>query len=271
MIVAAAVCPGAPLLVPGLAPRLAESVPDLLQRCGAAVATLGEADHIVTIAVGRAGAGTVVLAPGSVVSASSLARSDVPVIRDVLLPGGPDRPPRDRFTPTWGSPRPTATPAVGTIVASWLLRSVSPPVPVTAIELDPRQALADGRGGERPADGILGALPSLRDSRSHTGLLVIADGAACHGPDAPGAEDPASADFDEALCSALAVPDPAVLAAFCSDRAEQAIALRCENLPALAALAALAAPPPEAGTVDHYAAPFGVGYVVARWQWRSTD
>ena len=150
------------------------------------------------------------------------------------------------------------------------------------------------------ADQVRAQVPDLDDGVA-TGLLVIADGAAAHGGDAPAAEDPAAPEFDRALLTALAQADPDALASFCRDRAGQAAALRCESLPAWAALAGLTigspptSPPittsssrpttrpsgrptartgpttgPTAGLIDYYGAPFGVGYIVAEWQWRRT-
>ena len=114
-------------------------------------------------------------------------------------------------------------------------------------------------------------MPNLGDGIP-TGLLLIADGAAAHGGQAPAAEDPAAVEFDRALLTAVAAADPAALASFCRDRVDQAATLRCESLPTWAALAGLTiGAPPTGGRIGHYGTPFGVGYLVAEWQWRSTD
>src|SRR6478672_458582 len=53
VIVAAAVCPGAPFLIPGVAEPLVRESADLLAACTQAVRTLAHADRIVVIATGR--------------------------------------------------------------------------------------------------------------------------------------------------------------------------------------------------------------------------
>lgn len=272
MIVAAVVCPGPPLLVPGLAPRLAQAVPDLSLACRAAVHVLDRTDRVVVLSTGRRGAGTVARVPGTVISAASLARSDLSIAPDTVLPAGPQTPaecsPADRSPEECSRAgrrggRAADDPAVGTIVAAHLLASADIAIPTTAIEIDPT-------GGD-PAAQVAELLPDLHGPVS-TGLLVIADGAASHGPSAPGAEDPHAAEFDAELCGHLAAGDPAALAAFCHDRRDQAAVLRCETLPGFVALAGLsAARPPVAAAIDYYGAPFGVGYIVARWQWRWID
>ena len=309
MIVAAAVCPGPPFLVPGLAPRLADAVPELVAASTAAVASLAGTGRIVVVTTGFRDVGPVRRGPGWVITGSSLARSDVPVVEGVRLPfgaraesspvpgaesspvPGPDS--WERWAASWGEADPGGVAAVGTIVAAHLLETAAVGVPTTAVEVDPN--------APEPADQVRALVPDLDDGVA-TGLLVIADGAAAHGGDAPAAEDSAAPEFDRALLTALAQADPDALANFCRDRAGQAAALRCESLPAWAALAGLTigspptSPPittssnrpttrpsgrptartgpttgPTAGLIDYYGAPFGVGYIVAEWQWRSTD
>lgn len=259
MIVVAVVCPGPPFLVPGLAPRLARAVPDLPAASRNSVRLLAGADRVLVLTTGRRGVGTVVRPPGSAIAAGSLARSDLAIAPDAVLPGGePRADPAVADRVGGGS---TVVPAVGTIVAAHLLMAAGITSPTTAVEIDPV--------GEDAAAQVRAAVPDL-EGPTTTGLLVIADGAASHGPSAPGAEDPASAVFDAELGARLAAGDPAGLAAFCRDRHQQAAALRCETLPAFAALAGLTAEhPPEDATIDYYGAPFGVGYLVASWQWHS--
>lgn len=310
MIVAAAVCPGPPFLVPGLAPRLAHAVPGLVAASTAAVASLAATERIVVVTTGFRDVGPVRRGPGWVITASSLARSDLPVVECVRLPADPGAGPSpvagagrspipgadasECLAASWGEADPGGAAAVGTIVAAHLLETAAVGVPTTAVEIDP--------DAPEPADQVRALVADLDDGVA-TGLLVIADGAAAHGGHAPAAEDPAAPEFDRALLSALAQADPDALASFCRDRAGEADALRCESLPAWAALAGLTigSPPtspsttgsssrpstrirpttttrpttrrtgrPTAGLIDYYGAPFGVGYIVAEWQWQST-
>jgi hypothetical protein len=267
----AVVCPGAPLLVPGLAPGLAAVASEWVAASREAVSVLAATDRVVVLSTGRGGLGTVVLGPGSPIAAAPLARSDVPAAPDVTLPGGAE--------PTAPTPPATAVPSAspapepggvsrgvaarpGTIVAAHLLAAAGITIPTTAVELDP--------AGDDPARQVRSVLGDL-DGTVPTGLLVIADGAASHGPSAPGAEDPGAAEFDARLRGLLSSGDPVGLAAFCRDPHARAAALRCETLPGFAALAGLTRDrPPESAVVDQYGAPFGVGYIVARWQWHST-
>lgn len=265
MIVAAAVCPGPPFLVPGLAPRLAKAVPDLVAACRAAVSSLAGVDRIVAVSTGAPGAAPVAHGPGSLVASSPLSRSDLPVgVQDAVLPRGADTGRSEWWAASWGGDDP-ADPnraQVGTIVAAHLLRQAAITVPTTAVELDPL--------APRPADQVRALVPDIDEGPS-TGLLIIADGAAAHGGDAPAAEDPSADEFDQTLVTVLGDADPAALAGFCRDRVAQAAVLRCESLAAWYALAGLTTDrPPAAGRTTYCRAPFGVGYLVAEWQWRPT-
>ena len=248
MIVAAAICPPAPLLIPGLADRLADQAADLRAACAAAVSTLRDTDGVLILAVAP-GAEAGVLRPGDPVGAAGLARSDRPVVPPVRLPSGdevaggrPDRPAAP-LTAT------AARTAVGTAVGTHLLSAVGVTAPTSAVQLT--------AGSELPVPGA-----------GRTGLLVMADGAACHGEHAPGAPDLRSESFDADLVTALRSGDPAALAATCERLADLAAALRAGSLPALSALAALTAGNGTARwKILHYSAPFGVGYPVATWQW----
>jgi hypothetical protein len=242
VIVSAAICPPAPLLVPGLADRLAAETPDLAAACLTAVKALGDADQVLLISTGPTGRGAAVLGPGSVISAAGLARSDRAVVQAVVLPGGA------------GGVEPAAAGgiSVGTAVGAALIAAAGIAAPVTVLQVD----------ASRPT-----RLPGLA---GRVCVLVLADGAACHGEHAPGAPDPRSESFDDALVTALRSGRPDVLADACDRLAALAAALRADALPALATFASLArrdASGPAVAELLYYAAPFGVGYPVAVWQW----
>jgi hypothetical protein len=226
------------LLIPGLADRLAADLPDLRAACQRAVAHLAGTGQVVIVSAARPGDPGPV--PGDALLTGGLTRSDRPVAPPVRLAAGsgPD-----------GVPGAPVLASVGTVVGAHLLEQAGVTVPTSALQVAP------------------GSGTQLLDS-GRTGLLVMADGAACHGEHAPGAEDPRSEGFDRDLVTALRSGDPARLADACRRLSELAPALRADSLPALAALADLTAGNgPARAELLHYAAPFGVGYAVAAWQW----
>ena len=101
-------------------------------------------------------------------------------------------------------------------------------------------------------------------------LLVVADGSACHGDDAPGRLDDRAVPFDAAVTDALAAGDPARLRNACADRvlAGQLLA----TVDPLAVLALLTEDrPPQAADVLFAGAPLGVWYVAASWRWTESS
>jgi len=107
---------------------------------------------------------------------------------------------------------------------------------------------------------------ALTGTARRTGLLVIADGSACHGDDAPGKRDDRAAGFDAALAGALAAGDPVALLSACADR--ELAAQLLSTVDPLALLALLTARrPPAVADLQYAGAPLGVGYLVASWLW----
>ena len=100
-------------------------------------------------------------------------------------------------------------------------------------------------------------------------LLVIADGSACHGDDAPGRRDDRADAFDADLAAALGAGDPVALASVAGQRE-----LAGELLAAVDPLGVLAAltvdDPPSSAALLYAGAPLGVGYLVASWRWTRT-
>jgi hypothetical protein len=270
VIVGAAVCPGAPFLIEGVADKIASRLAPIRSACRLAVSGMSGADVVLLISSGgsgptavasgihasipairsTAGAGSWrVLPPGAVVPSTSVRRSDLPGSPSVSLSTGPDAPGSNPGTgPT------VEDPAVGTIVAANLLASASITTAATVVELvgDPSAAAA--------------MLSGQASSTERVGVLVVADGSGCHGDDAPGKRDDRAASFDAAVAAALAAGDPARLALACADRplARDLLA----NVDPLAVLASLTAGrPPTVAELLYSAAPLGVGYFVATWRW----
>ncbi len=225
--------------------------------CRTAIDALREADVIVLLSTGRPSStsersGTVdvpsatrLLSPGTPLRASGLTRSDrrlQPVLALPIGKGADDHPAQ------------VLDPAVGTVVGASLLAGSAVDVPVTALEIV-------GSGAAAAA-----ALPEVMADHLRTGVLVIADGAACHGDAAPGRRNVAAGPFDRAVAKALAAGDPDALATVCSGVGKaRALLATVEPLAALAALTRSRAP--DRARVLYAEAPFGVGYLVSQWRW----
>jgi hypothetical protein len=232
VIVGAAVCPGAPFLVPGVADSLAAGSGDLVGACERAVLGLAGVDRIVLIAAGRRPV-VRVFPPGAEVGTSPLRRSDLPPL------SGP--------SPDF---------AVGSIVGRALLDRAFPggvPAPVVTVETGDDPATA-----RRAIDMSAGA--------DRVGVLVISDGAAAHGDDAPGRRDDRSLPFDDMLADALATGDPGRLRVACADL-DLARSLLAVVEPLLVLAELTAADPPSVADLRYRGAPYGVGYFVAVWRW----
>jgi len=256
VIVGAAVCPGAPFLIPGTADTIADRLTVVVSACATAIAELPDADRLVLLSASsqqpRAESPGRFIEPGTVISSTALRRSDLPDHRLVTLPAGAAG--RERAA---GPGRPVSY-SVGTVVGANLLTDRPAPFPPTiGIEI----------AGDPAAVAAL-----LEEELSGAGrvcLLVIADGSACHGDDAPGRRDDRAESFDADLAAALGAGDPVALAA-AAGRREVAGELLATVDP-LAVLAALTVgDPPSSAALLYSDAPFGVGYLVASWRWNRT-
>jgi hypothetical protein len=119
-----------------------------------------------------------------------------------------------------------------------------------------RWVTVDALGGAR-----LGA--DLAASASPVALLLMADGAACHGPKAPRAEDSRAGAYDRAVADALSAGDAAALAALDPALGTELSATGPVLWPLLTAAAAET---PWTAKVLHHSAPYGVGWIVALWR-----
>ena len=266
-------CPGAPFLVQGIATAVARAVPDLLAACGEALDRLPPADRTLLIGSRRAArddgsdAGSATGAdptwrafpPGTVVR-TSVTRGDVAGVRGGGAVGSAARLPGDagRDSAAADDPSGASEPSVATLVGAHLLCAARHATPTTALEVSARGS----------APGSADIPPGLNtDGSDRVTVLVIADGAACHGDSAPGRRDDRSHAFDAALARALASGDPAALGAACRNPDLPADAVMSSVNP-LAVLADLTrSAPPDAADLLYSGAPFGVGYFVASWGW----
>lgn len=230
MLVAAAVCPHPPLLVPEVAAGAAGEMDACRSACARALELLAEHRPDILVLVG-AGASTTTHGAGAV---GSLHPYGVPVEATLGRGDGPRSP----------------TLPLSLTVGAWLARGWEGPV--AAVEVD--------AGAEPPECLRLGEQAAALAER--VALLVLADGSARRGPTAPGYTDPRAQPFDAAVEQALSTGDPTALAAL--DRHLAAELLVGGRAP-LQVLAGAAAPARWQGEVLYADDPYGVSYVVAAW------
>jgi hypothetical protein len=108
---------------------------------------------------------------------------------------------------------------------------------------------------------LLGA--ELAAAATPIALLLMADGAACHGPKAPRAEDSRAGAYEDSVNAALAAGDPAALRALDPALGAELSATAPLLWPLLTAAAAGQT---WTGEVLHHGAPYGVGWTVALWR-----
>ena len=94
------------------------------------------------------------------------------------------------------------------------------------------------------------------------GLILVADGAACHGRKAPRAQDARAQAYDDGVGAALASGQPSRLAQIDADLGDELGATGSQVWPALVA----AAGGDGIGEVLWAGAPYGVGWAVASWR-----
>ena len=225
MIVAAALCPAAPLLVPALTG--AEPVaPDLRSACLAAAADLAEAG---ADAVAVLGAG------------SQTRRWDRGSGLDLAA-----------FAPGPGARRPAGRPGLPYPlgIGGWLLTEAG----YRGDRLLQSVSAQDSAGRCAQAGAALAA------ARPRLALLVMADGSARRSLKAPGYFDDRSERFDAAVESAIG---SGALGWLLSADRRLAGELMATGFPALQALAAAMAGGRLVTQVRYSGAPFGVGYLVA--------
>lgn len=261
-------CPGAPFLIDGTADAIAARLQVVVDACSVAVSRLTGADALLLITSAASSMDRPEqpawreYPPGTVISTTPVRRSDRPGKSAVALAGGVGGPP-PAVTMMPSSAVPTSS--VGTMVGASLLagrilagaangQASAPSGRTTAIEIT----------GD-PAD-VAGMLTDRVHSSERMALLVIADGSARHGDEAPGRRDDRSASFDAALARALDAGDPRSLRVACADRdLGRTLLASVDPLMVLALLTEQH--PPGSADLLFAGAPLGVGYLVASWRW----
>ncbi|MEC4571162.1 hypothetical protein [Streptomyces virginiae] len=239
MLVAAAVCPAPPLLVPEVAAGAAAELGDARTACSDALAVLAASrpDLLVVVGAAQEGGGYDQGTPGSFAGFG--------VDLTVTLGPVPDGPPSGHATGT--------TLPASLAVAGWLLGragwAVAPVAGVAVAEDLPSSGC-----------GLLGA--DLGRSAERVAMLVLGDGSACRTLKAPGYLDERAAGFDAAAARALGAADVAALAAIDAGLAAE---LQAAGRAPWQVLAGAAEGADLAGRLLYEDAPYGVGYFVAVW------
>ncbi|MEU8333750.1 class III extradiol dioxygenase subunit B-like domain-containing protein [Micromonospora sp. NPDC048839] len=259
-LVAAAVCPHPPLLVPEVAGSAAPELDGLRASCDTAVRRLLAVDPDTVVLLGTGPVTGLIDSPATGSLQPWGVDLDVP-----LVPGQPDR----------GAVLPLSL-----TIGAWLLSRYD------AREHDAREHDArahdarahDARAHDTresvtavqvAADAGPAELAALADEVGATGdrvaLLVLGDGSACRGEKAPGYDDARASAYDERVARALAEADLDALLGL--DPVVSAELKAAGRAPwQVLAGAAHAAGGGWRGELLHDSAPYGVAYFVASWE-----
>ncbi|MER5454226.1 hypothetical protein ABT008_05555 [Micromonospora sp. NPDC002389] len=251
-LVAAAVCPHPPLLIPEVAGAAAPELDDLRAACDAAVARLLDSGARDVLVVG-AGDHTADLDPPF---RGSLAPWGLPLeVRLGDLPG--DRPGTDRLP-------------LGLLVGAWLLNRHPLSATGDALHRHPSPATGEATwrmstvAADAPVETCADLGARLVSGRPWA-LLVMGDGSACRGEKAPGYADPRAEAYDETVAQALADADADALLGLDPALSSQLKAVGRAPWQVLAG-AARASGGDWRGELRHHSAPYGVAYLVANWE-----
>ncbi|MEV7374829.1 class III extradiol dioxygenase subunit B-like domain-containing protein [Streptomyces sp. NPDC090301] len=271
MLVAAAVCPCPPLLVPEVATGAAPELDAARAACTDAVGLLAAARPDRLYVVGPAGEGAHGVFPAGSTGTFAGFGVDLSVrLGDSVPPGG--APAAQSAGPAGdGGGRPAAddegrpvaedegrTAAdrplpVSLAVGAWLLgRAGWADAPIEGLAVD----------GTATPDVCAGIGRGLADSAERIALLVMGDGSACRTVKAPGYLDERAAGFDAEAARALGTADAAALLAL---EPELAYELKAAGRAPWQVLAGAAQGADLDGRLLFEDAPYGVGYFVAAW------
>ncbi|MFE9727596.1 class III extradiol dioxygenase subunit B-like domain-containing protein [Streptomyces sp. NPDC005794] len=238
MLVAAAVCPCPPLLVPEVASGAGPELDAARNASLDALGVLAAARPGLLVVAGPAGPDE--SGPFPAGSAGSFAGFGVDLaVRLGEVPAG--------------APAPQRPLPVSLAVGAWLLghtRWDGAPVEGLGVE----ESLAAGRCLRAGAD--------LAARAERVALLVMGDGSACRTVKAPGYLDDRAADFDAAASRALGGADLAALSALDESLAYE---LKAAGRAPWQVLAGAARGAGLGGQLLYEDAPYGVGYTVAAW------
>ncbi|MFF9394089.1 class III extradiol ring-cleavage dioxygenase family protein [Streptomyces griseoluteus] len=232
MLVAAAVCPCPPLLVPEVAAGAAPELDAARAACAEALGVLAAARPDRLVVLGPAEEG------GHYPQGSRGSFRGFGVDLDVTL--GPGDAPGPEL------------PASLAVAARLLARTGWTDVPVVGVAVD----------ADLPADQCAGLGAEITGGNDRIALLVMGDGSASRSLKAPGYLDDRAAPFDARAARALGTADLAALAALDTGLARE---LQASGRAPWQVLAAAAEGAGLDGTLLYDEAPYGVGYLVAAW------
>ncbi|MGC4852555.1 class III extradiol dioxygenase subunit B-like domain-containing protein [Micromonospora sp. DT4] len=256
-LVAAAVCPHPPLLVPEVAGAAARELDDLRAACDLAVRRLlaTAPDAVVLLGVGP------VTGPIQPPATGSLQPWGVD-LEVPLVSGQPDRGAVLPLSLTIGAwllsrhaPLPTTTNDQATPG-----QAAVPPTPTPATQVTAMQVTADAGPAE-----VAALAAEVAAAGDRVALLVLGDGSACRGQKAPGYDDQRALPYDEGVAAALAEADVDALRDLDPSVSAQ---LKVAGRAAWQVLAdaARASGGGWRGGLLHESAPYGVAYFVASWE-----
>lgn len=245
MLVAAAVCPCPPLLVPAVAAGAAPELDAARAACADALGVLAAARPDRLIVVGPAGENARGPHLEGAVGSFRGFGADV----DVVLGGRAARG-RERAAPEVSPP---ASLPASLAVGAWLLEHVHwSAAPVSGL----------GVGELLAAERCIRSGQQLAGRPERLALLVMGDASACRTVKAPGYLDERAAGFDAEVARALGAADVAALEGL---DAELAYELKAAGRAPWQVLAGAAEGAGLSGELLYDDAPYGVGYLVAAW------
>jgi hypothetical protein len=228
VLVAAAVCPHPPLLVPGVGAGASGELDGLRVACDAAVLDLLAAEPTLVVVVG----GAPVVGPFGDDAWGSLAGFGV----RVPVGSGPGEP----------------TLPLSLTLGRWLVKRADGGARPLLFGVEPDAGTAR----------CLALGEALAGRADRVALLVMGDGSARRSVKGPGGLDPAAEPFDAGVADALAAGDPDALASL--DPADAADLLAAGRAP-WQVLAGAARGAAWQGAVTWTGSPYGVTYLVATW------
>lgn len=239
MLIAAAVCPHPPLLVPELAAGAAPELDGVRAACDTAIGVIESAKPDLIVVVG--GAAEAAEFDGS--AAGSLAGYGV----------------------AWQTGAGTPVLPLSLTIGRWLLErrglvAASPDVRYSGGTRPPVRLLATAFRSPPPACARLGAQIAERAGR--VALLTMGDGSARRDIKAPGYLDPRAQPYDAAVAAALAAADAECLAKLDPELSDE---LMAAGRAAWQVLAGAAGNRGYRARLHSDTAPYGVGYFVASW------
>jgi hypothetical protein len=264
MLVAAAVCPCPPLLVPEVAAGAASELDALRRACADAIGVLAASRPERLVVIGPAERPSRGVFPPGAAGSFRAFGVDLDVTLGEAEAGaadgaeaGADSGTEDGSGPgaetgaAGGAPAQAPPLPPSLAVAAWLLRGwKAAPVEGLGVgeQLEPDRCAAAGR--------------AVAGSAERVALLVMGDGSACRTVKAPGYLDERAESFDAEIARALGSADVGALAAL---DPELALELKAAGRAPWQVLAGAAEEAHLGGELLHESAPYGVGYFVASW------